>query len=85
MPATAKRVKRPPPVADLVPTNKRFIFKAEVLERIGVTYPCLWQWMRDGEFPMAREVGGQCAWLESEIDAWMSSRPVRRYKSREVA
>lgn len=32
-----------------------------------------------------REIGGQCAWPESESDAWMASRPARKYKSREVA
>ena len=39
----------------------------------------------DGKFPIALEVGGRCAWIESDIDAWMLSRPARNYKSREVA
>ena len=65
--------------------NKRFIFKGDVLERVGVSYPCLWRWMRDGKFPVALEVGGRCAWLESDIDEWMQSRPLRQYKKREVA
>jgi len=51
----------------------------------GVSGVCLWRWMRDGKFPVALEVGGRCAWLESDIDAWMLSRPLRSYKSREVA
>ncbi len=68
------------------PPSKRFIFKGEVLERVGgVSGVCLWRWMRDGKFPVALEVGGRCAWLESDIDAWMLSRPLRSYKSREVA
>jgi prophage regulatory protein len=67
------------------PPSKRFIFKAEVLERVGgVSGVCLWRWMRDGKFPVAVEVGGRIAWLESDIDEWMLSRPLRSYKSREV-
>lgn len=32
-------------------------------------------------FPMSREVGGHIAWLESEIDAWIESRPHSKYKA----
>ena len=72
--------------ASTVAANKRLLFKDEVLERVGgVSFVSLWRWMRDGKFPVAREVGGQSAWLESDIDAWMQSRPLRQYKSREVA
>jgi prophage regulatory protein len=67
------------------PLTKRFIFKGEVLERVGVSGVCLWRWMRDGKFPVARSVGGRMAWLESEIDEWMESRPLRNYKSRQLA
>lgn len=74
-----------PAAANPIPANKRFVFKGDVLERIGVSYPCLWRWMRDGKFPIALEVGGRCAWIKSDIDAWMLSRPARNYKSREVA
>jgi prophage regulatory protein len=96
----AIRVKRPPPprrrpvgavapvlkAAAMVATDRRFIFKPEVLERVGgVAYPTLWRWMRDGKFPAAVEVGGRIAWLESDIDAWMLSRPRREYKSRQLA
>jgi predicted DNA-binding transcriptional regulator AlpA len=66
------------------PPSKRFIFKSEVLERVGgVSGVCLWRWMRDGKFPVARSVGGRMAWLESEIDNWMQSRPLRNYKSKD--
>jgi predicted DNA-binding transcriptional regulator AlpA len=74
---------QPPP--NMVPANKRFIYKPEVLERVGKTFVTIWRWMGEGKFPTARAVGGQIAWLESDIDEWMSSRPLRQYKSREVA
>ena len=35
-------------------TQPRLISKAEVLDRIGVTYPTLWVWMRRGVFPRSR-------------------------------
>ncbi len=83
---TAAQVEPALKAVAMVAANKRFIFKGEVLERLGgVSFVCLWRWMRDGKFPVALEVGGRCAWLESDIDTWMSSRPLRQYKTREVA
>jgi predicted DNA-binding transcriptional regulator AlpA len=59
-----------------------FLTRAEVLEVVGVTYPALWQWMRDGKFPLAREIGNRrIGWLSSEVAAWMKSRPVRKLKA----
>lgn len=60
--------------------KSRFVFKPEVLDRTGVTYVTIWHWMRAGTFPRSREVGGKTAWLESEIDAWIANRPIRRLK-----
>ena len=83
---TAAQVESALKAAEMVAKSKRFIFKGEVLERVGgVSGVCLWRWMRDGKFPVARSVGGRMAWLESDIDEWMESRPLRSYKSREVA
>jgi len=58
----------------------RLISKPEVLDRVGVTYPTLWAWMRAGTFPRSRELGGKAAWIESEINEWITNRPVRRLK-----
>jgi len=58
----------------------RFIGKPEVLNRVGASYPSIWQWMREGKFPRSRELGGKAAWLESEIEAWIVNRPIRRLK-----
>jgi prophage regulatory protein len=75
------------------PKPPRFIYRNELLARVGVTYTSIWLWVRDGKFPAPRELGGghqrgRLAWLESEIDEWMNSRPKRLpkgHKSREVA
>lgn len=58
----------------------RLITKPELLDRIGVTYPTIWQWMRAGKFPRSRELGGKAAWIESEVDEWIAALPVRRLK-----
>jgi len=58
----------------------RLLFKREVLERVGLTYPTIWAWMQKGKFPRSREVGGKIAWLEGDIDAWIAALPVKRLK-----
>jgi predicted DNA-binding transcriptional regulator AlpA len=65
-------------------TPPRLICKAEVLDRIGLSYPTVWNLMRRNEFPRAREMGGKTVWIESEVDAWILSRPIRRLKGDEV-
>jgi prophage regulatory protein len=70
--------------AEQLPPPSRFVFKPEVLDRVGVSYVSIWQWMRTGAFPASREVGGKVAWLESEIDEWMATRPLRKYKNAEA-
>jgi predicted DNA-binding transcriptional regulator AlpA len=55
--------------------------KKQVIDRVGVSFPTIWKWMRAGKFPRARTVGDlKSVWLESEVEAWMSALPVRRLK-----
>jgi predicted DNA-binding transcriptional regulator AlpA len=61
-------------------TKSRLIGKPEVLERVNVTFPTLWLWMREGKFPRSRDVGGKAVWVESEIDSWIEGLPIRRLK-----
>jgi predicted DNA-binding transcriptional regulator AlpA len=59
----------------------RFVSKKELLARVGVTYPTIWKWMRQGAFPRARKISEtKCGWLESEVNEWMLARPPRSYK-----
>ena len=62
------------------PADKRFIDRVEVSERIGVAYSTIFRWMQLNKFPRAVAANGHTCWLESDIDAWMSSRPSRKYK-----
>jgi predicted DNA-binding transcriptional regulator AlpA len=60
----------------------RLLSKKEVLARIPVTYPTIWNWMRKGTFPRARIISAtKAGWLESEINEWIRARPERNYKS----
>jgi predicted DNA-binding transcriptional regulator AlpA len=68
------------------PTRHKLIYKRELLALIGVSYGSVYNWMRQGRFPLARELGppggrtSRIAWLESEITEWLGSRPKRRMK-----
>lgn len=78
-----KTVKKPVQASKKPP---KLIYKPEVLDRVGVSYPMLWEWMRDGKFPLSRVVGGgstgKIAWLASDIDAWILNRPKSKYRPR---
>jgi predicted DNA-binding transcriptional regulator AlpA len=56
--------------------QRRLIGKAEVVRRLGVSYPTIWLWMRNGTFPRARKLGGKTCWLESDIEQWIDEMPV---------
>jgi prophage regulatory protein len=52
----------------------------ELLGRIPINSVTIWRKMRDGTFPRARSLGRKMGWLESEIDAWLLSRPTTKLK-----
>jgi predicted DNA-binding transcriptional regulator AlpA len=58
----------------------RLLSKPEVLDRVEATFPSVWKWMQQGRFPRSRDVDGETRWLESEIDEWILSRPIKRLK-----
>ena len=58
----------------------RLIFRGELIDIVGVSYVTVWNQMRAGTFPRGRDLGGRTAWLESEVAAWIASRPIRRLK-----
>ena len=62
------------------PAPARLVFKGELLERTGLSFPTIWLMMRKGNFPRSRVVGGKSAWLAYEVDAWFAALPRRRLK-----
>ncbi|WP_315792195.1 MULTISPECIES: helix-turn-helix transcriptional regulator [unclassified Bradyrhizobium] len=63
----------------------RFLSRAAVCSKTGLSFPYVWKMIREGKFPAGREVGSRTLWLESEVDRWMVARPVRAYRRPEVA
>lgn len=59
----------------------RLLTKAEVLDRVGLSFPTVWQWMREGKFPRSRVLSSnKSVWIEFEISKWIASLPVRKLK-----
>lgn len=64
------------------PPVLRFLSRAEVLKVLRVSYGTLWGWIREGNFPPARELNSserasRIYWLEHEVLEWMANRPPR--------
>jgi predicted DNA-binding transcriptional regulator AlpA len=63
--------------------SEKILSRVDVVERVGVSYPTIWAWSKTGRFPAARSVGGahdgRVGWLESEVDSWIKSLPIRQY------
>ena len=55
--------------------SQRLIVKTELLRRVPVTFPTIFKWMKNGDFPRSRNLGGKAGWIESEVDDWINARP----------
>ncbi|HCE68401.1 MAG: hypothetical protein A2X82_20110 [Geobacteraceae bacterium GWC2_55_20] len=61
----------------------RFVRRKEMLHMTGLTNTVQYQLEKEGKFPARRNIttggskngGGLCAWLESDLLAWIESRP----------
>jgi predicted DNA-binding transcriptional regulator AlpA len=61
--------------------RRRLISRKELLERVPLSYPRIWQLIREKKFPEAISLGDRkIAWYEDVIDAWIASRPVAKLK-----
>jgi prophage regulatory protein len=67
-------------VADADVAGARLLSRQEMLERVNLSYPTVWQRMRDGKFPRGRDNGGKVVWVEAEIDNWIAKLPVKKLK-----
>jgi prophage regulatory protein len=87
--AAATAAKRAPlPVAIHVDTDGdgiRLLSKVEVCDRTGISFPTIWKWMRSGNFPRARALGGSTVWIAAEVEQWMASLPKRPLKGDDTA
>lgn len=58
----------------------RLLTKPELLDKVGLSFAKVWELIRQGKFPRAREAFGAPRWVESEVDAWIESLGERKYK-----
>jgi predicted DNA-binding transcriptional regulator AlpA len=69
------RVCKNAPMPNFVPRShrgRRLLLKRAVLDRVPLSYPAIWEKMRNGTFPRSVVVGAKVAWFEDEIDAWLA-------------
>ena len=84
----AKSDRAPPPsvITNDAPADIRLLHKPQLLELVGVSYSSIFNWMRQGRFPLPRVIGppggrsSRVAWVASEVQAWLASRPQRVMK-----
>ena len=61
------------------------IAKKKMLDRVGLSYPTVWQRMREGTFPRPVRISEgpnpQVRWFQEEVDAWVANRPRQVYKA----
>jgi predicted DNA-binding transcriptional regulator AlpA len=69
-----------PPLITQPPKPDRLLDRNELQRMIPFTYPTIWKWMREGNFPRAKNTGGKITWLESEVEEWIKSRPLQPIK-----
>ena len=60
--------------------RRRFVYRPEMLDMVGLSYATIWNLIRRGEFPASHEVDDQVAWFEDELAEWMETRPIRQLK-----
>jgi prophage regulatory protein len=66
-------------LAELRRRGDRFLDVREVSDRTTLSRNTIWELERSGHFPHRRQItANKIAWLESEIDAWIASRPTAR-------
>ena len=55
----------------------RMLRKPELLQKVPLNYKSIWELEKDGKFPSRRLLGPRTvAWVESEVDEWLASRPL---------
>ena len=58
------------------PPGARLLSRSEVMAKVKLSYPSIWQRMNEGTFPRSRSTGGKSLWVESEVDEWIHALPL---------
>jgi predicted DNA-binding transcriptional regulator AlpA len=84
--ARAHATRGPPVKVDLGSVQERLaarcglLDKREIVAITGVSFPTIWDWMRQGKFPRAHIVVGKSKWHAADIAGWLSGLPPRPLK-----
>lgn len=63
-----------------------FLRLRQVISVTGLSRMTIWRLERAGEFPRRRQLGARSvAWLQSEVEQWIESRPATATKERWIA
>lgn len=55
--------------------SERLLLRKHLLNKVSFSYTTIWRLERKGLFPARRLISpGRVAWLESEVDKWISER-----------
>lgn len=58
--------------------SSRLIRLPEVRARVGLGRSTIYRRMREGTFPLPRNLGGRAiAWSQDDVDAWIAGRPLQ--------
>ncbi len=58
-------------------TIDRMLRREEVQDRTGLSRSAIYRLMREGQFPLPRRLGQRAVrWRESDLEAWLASRPL---------
>jgi len=60
-----------------VSTIDHMLRREEVQKRTGLSRSAIYRLMREGDFPLPHRVGQRAVrWRESDLEAWLASRPL---------
>ncbi|HVJ38191.1 MAG TPA: AlpA family transcriptional regulator [Stenotrophomonas sp.] len=51
----------------------RLLGMKELRSRVSISSATIYRLIKDGKFPPPKRLGSRSAWLESEVDAWITS------------
>jgi prophage regulatory protein len=59
--------------------NAKILRLPAVIERVGVSRPTIYLWIKKGAFPAQLKIGPNASgWLAAEVDAWIAERATAR-------
>lgn len=59
----------------------RLVFKPELIDRLGVSYPTILKFVREGRLPRGRVIGDRIAWTEKEVETFLANLPRQKFRS----